>query len=134
MPRKKTTAAENTEVKETKTKVAETTTEAAAEKKTPAKKTTASTAKKATAAKKTTTTAKKTAAKKEVEAPVAAPAPKTEIFIEYNGAQVSVDEIAENAKKIVGNDKDIKIYVQPSTSKAYIAFGEETVAMDVYFC
>lgn len=150
-PRKKTTPAVDTEVS---SEVSETVAaEPASEKKSSARKTTS--AKKATTAKKTETAAKKTAsatktktsekATKEPVAPVVevpkveipvteASAPKSEVFIEYGGAQVPVDEIINNAKKIVGNDKDIKIYVQPHTSKAYIAFGEETVAMDVFFC
>lgn len=145
-PRKKTTPAVDTEVS---AKAVETVAaEPATEKKTPAKK--ATTTKKTAASKNTSTTAKKTTSAtrtrttKKSAAEPAAPvvespaietsAPKAEVFIEYGGVQVSVDEIISNAKKIVGNDKDIKIYVQPNTSKAYIAFGEETVSMDVFFC
>lgn len=131
-------AAETTPVKKTRTrktaaKAAEAT--AAEEVKTTKTTTKKAAAKKAdeskTAAK---TTTKKTAAKKAVEAEAAAPAPKAEIFIEYGGVQVSVDEIISNARKIVGNNRDIKIYVQPDTSKAYIAFDGESVSMDVFFC
>ncbi|MDD6395473.1 MAG: DUF6465 family protein [Firmicutes bacterium] len=131
-PRKKTTPAVDTEVK----------TEAAveAEKKPAAKKTTKAAAKstarttKAAAAKKTAAAEVKQA-EPAVKAEVAAPAaPKTEVFVEYGGAQVSVDEVISNARKIVGDDKDIKIYVQPDTSKAYIAFNGESVSMDVFFC
>ena len=57
-----------------------------------------------------------------------------EVFIEYGGVQVAVDEIIRNAKLTVGEDKDIKVYVKPDESKAYIVAGEESVAMDVYFC
>ena len=72
--------------------------------------------------------AKKAAAKAEkVEA-------KAEVIIEFGGVQVSVDEIVKNAKLTVGEDKDVKIYVKPDESKAYIVAGEESVAMDVYFC
>lgn len=152
-PRKKATpAVENNETIETKAAVSEIAADDAAPvKKTRTRKTAAKAAEttvaeetktakatKKAASKKTDepkaakTTAKKTAAKKAVEAE--APAPKAEIFIEYGGVQVSVDDIISNAKKIVGDDKDIKIYVQPDTSKAYIAFGEESVAMDVFFC
>lgn len=120
-PRKKTTPAVDTEVK-TETAVVEAVAET--EKKAPAKKktTTKAAAKTDTAKKTTTTRAKK------------APATKAEVFIEYGGVQVSVDDIISNAKKMVGEDKDVKIYVQPETSKAYIAFGDESVAMDVFFC
>lgn len=140
-PRKKAAPAVDAEVKTEAAAV-----EVAAEN-TAAKKTTKSSAKttskttKAAAAKKTTATrTRKAAAKAEpaAEAPAApvaeAAAPKTEIFIEYGGVQVSVDEIISNAKKIVGDDKDIKIYIQPDTSKAYIAFNGESVSMDVFFC
>ena len=82
--------------------------------------------------------AKKPAAKK---APAKKPAAKAEkvetkaeVIIEFGGVQVSVDEIIKNAKLTVGEDKDVKIYVKPEESKAYIVAGEETVAMDVYFC
>lgn len=153
-PRKKTTPAADVEVT-TKITAVDTDVKAeAAEKKTPSRKTAAkqtTTAKKAsTTTKKTTRTTKKaeTAPVVEdtivetptVEAPATeapateAPAAKAEVFIEYGGVQVSVDDIIRNAKLIVGDNKDIKIYVQPNTSKAYIAFGEETVSMDVFFC
>ena len=59
---------------------------------------------------------------------------KAEVIIEFGGVQVSVDEIIKNAKLTVGEDKDVKIYVKPDESKAYIVAGEESVAMDVYFC
>lgn len=103
---------------------------------------------------KKTTTRKTTAAKKTAAAPVAAEpkkaaapkakaekapvvekaAAKAEVIIEYNDVKVSVDEIIKNAKIVVGEDKDIKVYVQPGTSKAYIVFDDQTVEMDVYFC
>ena len=69
-----------------------------------------------------------------VEEAVEAPAKKAEVFIEFGGVQVAVDEIVKNAKLTVGEDKDVKIYVKPDESKAYIVAGEESVAMDVYFC
>ena len=134
MPRtKKAVAAAEAEVKEVKTAAAEA--EVAG---TPAKKTRA----------KKTTAAKKTAVKAEEKAPEvveavveakepetkAVEAPKAEVFIEFGGVQVSVDEIVKNAKLTVGEDKDIKVYVKPDESKAYIVAGEETVAMDVFFC
>ncbi len=132
--RKKATAAAE-EAAEVKTTAAKTET---AEVKAPvetAAATAAAPAKKAPAAKKATSTrttaAKKTAAKAQPEEKAEA---KAEVFIEYGGVQVSVDEIIANAKKIVGDDKDIKVYVQPDTSKAYISFGEETASMDVFFC
>ena len=134
MPRtKKAVAAAEAEVKEVKTAAAEA--EVAG---TPAKKTRA----------KKTTAAKKTAVKAEEKAPEvveavveakepetkAVEAPKAEVFIEFGGVQVAVDEIVKNAKLKVGEDKDIKVYVKPDESKAYIVAGEETTAMDVFFC
>ncbi len=129
MPRtKKAVAAAEAEVKEVKTAAAEAEVAEALAKKTRAKKTTA---------------AKKTAVKAEekapevVEAVAEAKAPeasKAEVFIEFGGVQVSVDEIVKNAKLTVGEDKDIKVYVKPDESKAYIVAGEETTAMDVFFC
>ena len=77
--------------------------------------------------------AKKAAAKAEVKEEVKVEA-KAEVFIEFGGVQVSVDEIIKNAKLTVGEDKDVKIYVKPDESKAYIVADEESVAMDVYFC
>ncbi len=109
-PRKKAAAAQ-AEVKEVKEEVKAAVEEAA---EAPAKK---------PAAKKAP--AKKAAAKAEA---------KAEVVIEFGGAQVSVDEIVKNAKITVGEDKDVKIYVKPEESKAYIVVGEETVEMDVYFC
>ena len=66
-----------------------------------------------------------------VEAPAAAAT--AEVFIEFGGAQVPVNEIIANAKAVVGENKDIKVYVQPENSKAYIAFDDQSVEMDVYF-
>ena len=104
----KTAKAEETKAVEAtvETKVAE-----APAKKAPAKKTTTT--------KKTTT--KKTAA-------------KVEMFIEFAGVQVSVDEIIENVKKVNGKDaKNYTIYVKPEESKAYFVADGEEKEMDVYF-
>ncbi len=76
-------------------------------------------------AKKTTTT-KKTTTKKATA--------KVEMFIEFGGVQVSVDEIIENVKKVNGKDaKNITIYVKPEESKAYFVADGEEKEMDVYF-
>ena len=77
------------------------------------------------AAKKTTTT-KKTTTKKT--------AAKVEMFIEFGGIQVSVDEIIENVKKVNGKDaKNYTIYVKPEDSKAYFVADGEEKEMDVFF-
>ena len=76
------------------------------------------------AAKKTTT--KKTTTKKT--------AAKVEMFIEFGGVQVSVDEIIENVKKVNGKDaKNYTIYVKPEDSKAYFVADGEEKEMDVFF-
>ena len=126
MARAKKTAAAAAEVKEeVKAEVAavEEAVEEAVE--APAKKPAA----KKAPAKKAPAKAEKVEAKEEVKA-----AAKAEVFIEFGGVQVAVDEIVKNAKLTVGEDKDVKIYVKPDESKAYIVAGEESVAMDVYFC
>ena len=122
--KKKTAAAAPAEVKEVKEEVKA---EAAAAVEAPAKKP----AEKKAPAKKAP--AKKAPAKAEVKAEAKAEA-KAEVIIEFGGVQVSVDEIVKNAKLTVGEDKDLKIYVKPEDSKAYIVAGEEAVAMDVFFC
>ena len=128
MPRAKKATAAAAEVKEVKEEVK---TEAAAVEEAveaPAKKP----AKKAPA-KKAAAKAEKAEVKEEVKAEAKAEA-KAEVFIEFGGVQVAVDDIVKNAKLTVGDDKDVKIYVKPEESKAYIVAGEESVAMDVYFC
>lgn len=127
MPRKKKVEAP---VAEAEVKVTETAAEVV-----PAKKKTTAAKKTAAAATPITETKKETAPKAKAEkAPAVEKAvPKAEVVIEYNGAQVAVDEIIKNAKIVVGEDKDVKVYVQPENSKAYIAFDGQTVEMDVYF-
>lgn len=113
----KTTAKTETAAKTTKTATKKTETKAAAKAET---KTTAT----KTAAKKTTTT-KKTTTKK---------AAKVEMFIEFGGVQVSVDEIIKNVQKVNGKDaKKYTIYVKPEESKAYFVADGEEKDMDVYF-
>lgn len=95
----------------------------AAEKKAPAKKTAA---KKAPAKKATAT--KKAPAKK-------AAATKVEVFIEFGGAQVSIDEVIKNVKLVNGKPaKELTIYIKPEESKAYFVADGEDKDMDVFFC
>ena len=122
---KKTAAAAPAEVKEVKEEVKAEVAAVEEAVEAPAKKPAA----KKAPAKKAPAKAEKVEAKEEVKA-----AAKAEVFIEFGGVQVSVDEIIKNAKLTVGEDKDVKIYVKPDESKAYIVAGEESVAMDVYFC
>lgn len=127
MAEKKTTAAKTTKAatktttkkaatKATETKAVEAAAvEAPVEKKPAAKKTTTK-----------TTTAKKTTTKKT--------ASKVEMFIEFGGVQVSVDEIIENVKKVNGKDaKNYTIYLKPEDSKAYFVADGEEKEMDVFF-
>lgn len=101
--------------------------EVAAPAKAPAKKTT-----KKAATKKTAT--KKAAAKKEEAVEVAAPAATTEIFVEYNGVQVSGEEIVRLVKGSYGKDvTDLKIYVKPEDNRAYYVADGEAGSVRVLF-
>ena len=135
MARAKKTAAAAAEVKEVKEEVKAEVAAVEEAVEAPAKKSAAKkTAEKKPAAKKAAAKAEvKEEVKVEVKEEVKVEA-KAEVFIEFGGVQVSVDEIIKNAKLTVGEDKDVKIYVKPDESKAYIVAGEESVAMDVYFC
>lgn len=93
-----------------------------------AAKTETKAAAKTTAAKKAatkTTAAKKTAAKKTE--------PKFDLFIQFGGATVAVDDIEKNVKKVVKGKKAYTVYVKPEESKAYIVADGETTGMDVFF-
>ncbi len=111
------------------TKAAETKTAA---KKTTAKKTETKAAATKTAAKKTETkaAATKTAAKK---APAKKADPKFDLYIQFGGATVSVNDIEKNVKKVVKGKKAYTVYVKPEESKAYIVADGETTGMDVFF-
>lgn len=114
----KETAAKET-VKKTTTKAAAKTEEAPA-KKAPAKK---APAKKAAP--------KKVAPKK----PEAKAETKVDFFVEFGGAQVSVDEVIKNVKLTLGKDaKEISVYLKPEESKAYFVADGEEKEMDVFFC
>ena len=107
-----------TEAKATETKAAAKTTKAAAE-----KKTATATAEKKAPAKKTTTTKKAVAAT------------KVEVFVEFGGVQVSIDEMVKNIKLTNGKSaKEITVYLKPEESKAYFVADGEEKEMDVFFC
>ena len=115
MATEKKTAAKTTAKAETKT---------AAKTETKTTKTAAPKAETKTAAKKPA--AKRTCAKKAET--------KVEMFIEFGGVQVSVDEIIANTKKANGAEpKTLKIYVKPDESKAYYVADGVEKEMDVYF-
>lgn len=135
---KKTAATKATAEKETAAKetVKKTTTKAAAKTstaKTAAAKTEEAPAKKAPAKK---APAKKAAPKKVApKKPEAKAETKVDFFIEFGGAQVSVDEVIKNVKLTLGKDaKEISVYLKPEESKAYFVADGEEKDMDVFFC
>ncbi len=93
--------------------------EKAPEKKTPAKR---GAAKKAAAKK----TAEKPAAKKTAAKKTAA---STELFIQYQGIQVSYGELVEKAKAFAGvaDPKSVSIYVKPEDYKVYYVIDEDNI-------
>jgi len=96
---------------------------APAKKAEPAKKTAAPAkeeAKKAEPAKKAAAPAKKAPAKK--AAPAKATAPKAvKLFVEYQGGQVSTEDIAAKAAEASGKKaiKELNVYYQPETNMVY---------------
>lgn len=114
------------------------------------KKTTANTAEKeTTTVKKESASAKKSPAKKTVPKKIAPKKPaavksalkadtvdtKINFFVEYGGAQVSVDEVVNNIKTTLGKDaKEISVYLKPEESKAYFVADGKELDMDVFFC
>lgn len=135
---KKTAATKAAAEKETAAKetVKKTTTKAAAKTstaKTAAAKTEEAPAKKAPAKK---APAKKAAPKKVApKKPEAKAETKVDFFIEFGGAQVSVDEVIKNVKLTLGKDaKEISVYLKPEESKAYFVADGEEKDMDVFFC
>ena len=117
-----------------------------AEEKAPAKKTTAKkTTTKKTATKKTTTkkptkkTTEKTPSKRVPSAKKAEAPAKVEtavkVFVEYNGAQVALEDVINNVKIVNGKDaKEITVYLKPEDHKAYFVADGEAKEMDVFFC
>ena len=135
---KKTAATKAAAEKETAAKetVKKATTKAAAKTstaKTAAAKTEEAPAKKAPAKK---APAKKAAPKKVApKKPEAKAETKVDFFIEFGGAQVSVDEVIKNVKLTLGKDaKEISVYLKPEESKAYFVADGEEKDMDVFFC
>ncbi len=121
-----------------KTEDTKTTAKAATAKKEEKKTTAKAAAKKTTAVK---TAEKKPAAKTAAKKPaVKKTAPKkatenVEVFVEFGGVQVAVEEVVNNVKATYGKEaKDIKVYVKPDESKAYYVADGVEGEMDVYFC
>lgn len=60
---------------------------------------------------------------------------KVDFFVEFGGAQVSIDEVIKNVKATYGKDaKNISVYLKPEESKAYFVADGEEKDMDVFFC
>ena len=85
--------------------------------------------------------AKKAPAKKAAPKKVAPKKPeakaeaKVDFFVEFGGAQVSIDEVIKNVKLTLGKDaKEISVYLKPAESKAYFVADGESMEMDVFFC
>lgn len=79
------------------------------------------TTKAATAKKETKTTEKKPAAKKTTTAK----APAVKLFVEYQGVQVSQEDIVHAVMAAAGKAKSVEIYVKPEDGAAYyVADGE----------
>ena len=82
-----------------------------------------STVKAATTTKKAASTTKKAAAT------------KVNVFVEFGGTQVSIDEVVKNVKLTNGKAaKEITVYIKPEESKAYFVADGEEKEMDVFFC
>lgn len=80
------------------------------------------TAEKKPAAKKTTKAAEKKPAAKKAAAPKTAAA---KVVLEFQGRQVSVDEILASVMSKTGKAKSVEVYVKPEDSAAYyVADGE----------
>ena len=120
-------------------------TKAAAEKETavkePVKKATTKAAAKTEEAPAKKAPAKKAPAKKAAPKKVAPKKPeakaeaKVDFFVEFGGAQVSIDEVIKNVKLTLGKDaKEISVYLKPAESKAYFVADGESMEMDVFFC
>ncbi len=115
---------------ETKTAAKKTETKAAAKKTAAKTETKAAATKKAAAKTETKAAATKTAAKKTTTKKAE---PKFDLYIQYAGATVSVNDIEKNVKKVVKGKKAYTVYVKPEESKAYIVADGETTGMDVFF-
>ena len=109
-------------------------TTAKAETKTAAKKTATKTAAKTETKAAAKTTAAKAETKTAAKKPDAKKAePKFDLYIQFGGATVSVNDIEKNVKKVVKGKKAYTVYVKPEESKAYIVADGETTGMDVFF-
>ncbi|MBQ8639810.1 MAG: hypothetical protein IJ468_11655 [Lachnospiraceae bacterium] len=77
-------------------------------------------------------TVEKEAVKKAAKKTVVKAAPKADIFVQFAGREVAVNELAIAAKQAfvdagnkAGDAKDVKIYVKPEESAAYYVINDE---------
>ena len=85
------------------------------------------TTKTAEAKKETKTTEKKPAAKKATTTKTSATKASTpKVFLEYQGNQVSLEEIVAAVQAAAGKAKSVEIYVKPEDGAAYYVAGEES--------
>ena len=89
---------------------------------TPAKEPKKTTAKAAAPKKETKAAEKKPAAKKTTTAK----APAVKVFVEYQGNQVSLEEILTAVQAAAGKAKATEIYVKPEDGAAYYVAGKES--------
>lgn len=94
----------------------------ATEKAAPAKETKKTATKTAAPKKETKTAEKKPAAKKTT----AAKAPAVKVFVEYQGNQVSLEDILAAVQAAAGKTKATEIYVKPEDGAAYYVAGKES--------
>lgn len=130
----------NEEIKETIEKVEETTVKAAKKVSTAAKNTAAKTtaAAKSTAAKtaKKVETVKAEAEEVAAKKPAAKKAPakkaaEPEIFVQYQGKEVSLAALLGQVKEAVADTKaDIKLYIKPEDGACYYVAGDQTGKID----
>ena len=122
---------EETPAMSKKTASKKTTTKKATTKKTATKKTTTKTPTKKITEK---TPSKRVPSAKKEEAPAKVET-AVKVFVEYNGAQVALEDVINNVKIVNGKDaKEITIYLKPEEQKAYFVADGEAKEMDVFFC
>ena len=78
-------------------------------------------------------------AKKATASKTATKAKTHEVYVQYEGKEISANSILEQVKKIwtdnlgkkVSDIKDIKIYIKPQESKAYYVINDVTGSVDI---
>lgn len=60
--------------------------------------------------------------------------PKIKVFVEYNGAQVALDDVVKSIKSKNKDAKEIRVYLKPEDNAAYFVADEKQDSIKVYFC